>query len=75
MKTFSEIRRNTSKKEGEVVFKKKIKRIQVEIIKRADIKGRENVPFVAYVDGDRLDAFRSLKDAQKAAETVIRELT
>ncbi len=31
--------------------------------------------FVAYVDGDRLDAFRSLKDAQKAAETVIRELT
>ena len=75
MKTFSEIRRNTSKKEGEGVFKKKIKRIQVEIVKRPDIKGRENVPFVAYVDGDRLDAFRSLKDAQKAAETVIRELT
>ena len=75
MKTFSEIRRNTSKKECEVVFKKKIKRIQVEIVKRPDIKGRENVPFVAYVDGDRLDAFRSLKDAQKAAETVIRELT
>ena len=74
MKTFSEIRRNTSKKEGEVVFKKKINRIQVEIVKRPDIKGRENVPFVAYVDGDRLDAFRSLKDAQKAAETVIREL-
>ena len=74
MKTFSEIRSKTSK-EGETVFKKKIKRIQVEIIKRPDVKGSSNLPFVAFVDGDRLDSFKSLKDAQKASETIIRELT
>lgn len=74
MKTFSEIRSKTSK-EGETVFKKKIKRIQVEIIKRPDVKGSNNLPFVAFVDGDRLDSFKSLKDAVKASETIIRELT
>jgi|TARA_Y100000389_G_C17265934_1_gene415448 hypothetical protein len=73
MKTFSEIRSKT--KEGEVVFKKKIKRINVEIIKRPDVKGSSNLPFVAFVDGDRLDSFKSLKDAVKASETIIRELT
>ena len=74
MKTFSEIRSKTSK-EGETVFKKKIKRIQVEIIKRPDVKGSNNLPFVAFVDGDRLDSFKSMKDAVKASETIIRELT
>jgi hypothetical protein len=74
MKTFSEIRSKT-KKEGETVFKKKIKRIQVEIVKRPDVKGASNLPFVAFVDGDRLDSFKSLKDAVKASETIIRELT
>ena len=73
MKTFQEIR--GKKPEGDVVYKKKIKRIPVEIYKRPDKKGRDNLPFVAYVDGDRLDAFKSQKDAEKAIETVIRELT
>ncbi len=73
MKTFQEIR--DKKPEGNVVYKKKIKRIPVEIYQRPDKKGRDNLPFVAYVDGDRLDAFKSQKDAEKAIETVIRELT
>lgn len=73
MKTFQEIR--DKKPEGNVVYKKKIKRIPVEILQRPDIKGRENLPFVAYVDGDRLDSFKSQKDAEKAINTVIRELT
>jgi len=76
MITFQELReRRDRKPEGELVYNKKIKRIPVQIYQRADKKGRDNVPFVAYVDGDRLDAFRTQKDAEKAITTVIRELT
>lgn len=58
------------KPKGEVVSDKKIKRIPVLIVKE---KG--TLPFVVYIDGDRLDAFKSLKDAEKSAEKVIKELT
>lgn len=76
MITFQELReRRDRKPEGELVYNKKIKRIPVQIYQRPDKKGRDNVPFVAYVDGDRLDAFRTQKDAEKAITTVIRELT
>jgi len=67
VKTFQEIR--DKKPEGNVVYKKKIKRISVEIYQRPDKKGRDNLLFVAYVDGDRLDAFKSQKDAEKAIDT------
>jgi len=30
---------------------------------------------VVHIDGDRLDAFKSLKDAEKSAMRVIKELT
>ena len=67
MKQFSEIR-EAKKISGEVVFDKKIKRLPVKIVK--DKKG-----FTAYVDGDRLDTFRSEKDAKKGIDLIIKELT
>lgn len=66
MKTFQQIREAKAPK-GEVVFDKKIKKVPVKIVK--DKKG-----FTAYVDGDMLDTFRNQKEAQKAAETIIKEL-
>ena len=67
MKSFKDIR-EAKKVSGEVVFDKKIKRIPVKITK--DKKG-----FTAYVDGDKLDTFRSEKDAKKGIDTIIKELT
>jgi len=66
MKTYQQIRETKSPK-GEVIFDKKIQKVPVKIVK--DKKG-----FTAYVDGDMLDTFRNQKEAQKAAETIIKEL-
>ena len=66
MKTFKELREASFK--GKSVFKQKMNKITVEIMK--DSKG-----FTAYVDGDKLDTFRSQSEAEKAAKTVVKELT
>ena len=66
MKTFRQLSEASTK--GKSVFKKKMNKIDVEIMK--DSKG-----FTAYVDGDKLDTFRSQSEAEKAAKTVIKELT
>ena len=68
MKLFSDIREAKKKPTGEVVFDKKMNRVPVKIMKD---KNR----FVAYIDGDKLDAFRSEKDAKKAIQMAIKELT
>lgn len=71
MKSYKQILSELKKKpKGDVVFDKKIKRIPVLIVKE---KG--TLPFVVYIDGDRLDAFKSQKDAEKSATKVIKELT
>ena len=56
---------------GEVVYNKKMNGIPVKIVK--DAKGK--TPFMVFVDGDRLDSFKSQSEAEKAAKTVIKELT
>ena len=66
MKTFQEIR-EAAKPKGDVVFDKKIDRVPVKITKTS--KG-----FVLHVDGDLLDTFKSQKEAEKTAQTVIKEL-
>lgn len=75
MKTYKEILSELKERKvldkGELVYNKKIKRIPVQIFKQS--KG--NLPFVAYVDGDKLDAFKSQKDAEKSVTKVIKELT
>jgi len=67
MKTFKEIREKV-KKSDEVVFNKKVNKIAVKITKNS--KG-----YTAYVDGDKLDTFKSQSEAEKTAKAVIKELT
>ena len=66
MKTFSELREK--KIQGEVVYDKKINRISTKVLK--DSKG-----YTAYIDGDRLDTYKSEKDAKKGIDFAIKELT
>lgn len=67
MKTFSQIRELTGRKpEGKIVFNKKIGRIQIMVY-------QERNGFVAYVDGDRLDRYRSKNEAEKAATEFVKQ--
>lgn len=62
MVNFKQIREATK-----TVFNKKIDRVPVKITK--DTKG-----FTLFIDGDRLDTFKSQAEAEKTAKTVIKEL-
>ena len=68
MKTFKDIREAKKSPSGDIVVDKKIKRIPIKVMK--DKKG-----FTAYIDGDKLDTFRSKKDAMKSIQMAIKELT
>lgn len=63
MKTFKELRES----KGNIVYKKKHGKYPVEIKK-------ENGKFIAYIDGDKLDVFRSEQDAKKGIEAMIKAL-
>lgn len=68
MKTFTNIRELTGRKpEGQLVVNKKIGRIQIMVYK-------ERNGFVTYVDGDRLDRYRSKNEAEKAGTAFIKAL-
>jgi len=61
MKTFLQLRELAGRKPiGKVVFDKKINRIPVKV-------NNEKNKFVVYIDGDRLDAYNSQREAEKAA--------
>jgi len=66
MRTFKEIR-EAKKPKGKVVFNKKIDKVSVVITKGS--KG-----FTVHIDGDMLDTFKSQKEAEKTAATVVKEL-
>lgn len=65
MKTFSEIRKQQPS--GEEVYSSIKNKMKVKILK--DKKG-----YTAFVDGDRLDTFRSEKDAKKGIDLIIKGL-
>jgi len=66
MKTFSDLRELTGRKpEGQLVVNKKQGRIQIQVYK-------ERNGFVTYIDGDRLDQYRSKQEAEKAATEFIK---
>jgi len=66
MKTFNELRELTGRKpEGQLLVNKKQGRIQIQVYK-------ERNGFVTYVDGDRLDSYRSRQEAEKAAKEFIK---
>ena len=68
MKQFSQIRELTGRKpEGQLVLNKKLGRIQIMVYK-------ERNAFVAYIDGDRLDKYRSKAEAEKAATEFVKVL-
>ena len=63
-----QIRELTGRKpEGQVVTNKKIGRIQILVYK-------ERNGFVAYIDGDRLDVYKTKAEAEKAAMAMIKVL-
>lgn len=67
MKTFSQIRELAGRKpQGQMVFNKKIKGVKVMVHK-------ERNGFVAYIDGDRLDVYRSQREAEKAATEFMKQ--
>ena len=66
MKTFNDLRELTGRKpEGQLVVNKKQGRIQIQVYK-------ERNGFVTYVDGDRLDSYRSKQEAEKAGTEFIK---
>jgi len=68
MKQFSHIRELTGRKpEGQLVLNKKLGRIQIMVYK-------ERNAYVAYIDGDRLDNYRSKAEAEKAATEFVKVL-
>ena len=64
MKLFTELRKKMPP--GEHISSFKVDRVSVMIHKD---KGK----FVAYVDGDKLDAYRSQKEAEKAATQFVKQ--
>ena len=66
MKTFQQLR-EAKMPPGEHQFDKKIKGITLMIHK-------DKNKFVVYIDGEKLDAFKDLKSAQKAGEEFIKAL-
>jgi hypothetical protein len=68
MKQFSQLRELTGRKpEGQLMVNKKLGRIQVMIYK-------EKNGYVAYIDGDRLDSYRTKNEAEKAATEFVKVL-
>jgi len=68
MKQFSQLRELTGRKpEGQLMVNKKLGRIQVMVYK-------ERNGYVAYIDGDRLDSYRTKNEAEKAATEFIKVL-
>ena len=66
MKTFNDLRELTGRQpEGQLLVNKKMGRIQVQVYK-------ERNGFVTYIDGDRLDSYRSKQEAEKAAKEFIK---
>ena len=75
MKTYKQIvtELRGRKPKGQVVFDKKVKGRRMKVPAMIT-KEKGSLPFVAYVDGDRLDAFKSPRDAEKAILTIVKEL-
>lgn len=68
MKSFLQIRELTGRKpEGQKVVDKRVGRIKIVVHK-------ERNGYVAYVDGDRLDSYRSKNEAEKAATEFVKVL-
>lgn len=67
MKTFRSLRELAGRKpSGQSVFDKKIDNVPVKITK--ELNG-----FVVYIDGDRLDSYKTQQQAEKMAKEFIKQ--
>ena len=67
MKTFIQLRERLQRRpSGKTVLDKKIGRIPVRINK--EVSG-----YVVYIDGDRLDSYKSEKEAEKMATQFVKQ--
>ena len=67
MYTFSQLREKLDRKpSGEQIFNKKIDRVPVKI-------NKEKAGFVVYIDGDRLDAYKTQPEAEKMAKMFVKQ--
>jgi len=68
MKNFTQLRELTGRKpEGKPLVDKRVGRIKIKVY-------QERNGYVAYVDGDRLDSYRSKNEAEKAATEFVKAL-
>ena len=66
-KTFKQLREKLGRHpSGEMVFNKKIGRVPVMIHK-------EKAGFVVYIDGDRLDAYKTQREAERMAKEFVKQ--
>ena len=66
MKTFRQLREKLNRQpSGQMVFNTKIDRVPVKI-------NKEKAGFVVYIDGDRLDAYKTQKEAEKMAKQFVK---
>jgi hypothetical protein len=66
-KTFRQLREKLGRHpSGEMVFNKKIGKMPVMIHK-------EKAGFVVYIDGDRLDAYKTQREAEKMAKEFVKQ--
>ena len=66
MRTFRQLREKLGRHpSGQTVFNKKIDRIPVMIHK-------ESSGFVVYLDGDRLDSYKTQREAEKMAKQFVK---
>jgi hypothetical protein len=66
MRTFAELREKLGRHpSGQMVFNKKIDRIPVMIHK-------ERMGYVVYLDGDRLDSYKTQREAEKMAKQFVK---
>jgi len=66
MKTFLQLREKLARHpSGQMVFNKKLDRIPVMIHK-------EKAGFVVYIDGDRLDSYKTQREAEKMAKQFVK---
>lgn len=67
MRTFAQLRELTGRKpQGKLVSNKKYGRVQAMVYK-------ERNGFVTYIDGDRLDLYKTQKEAEKAAAEFVKQ--
>jgi hypothetical protein len=67
MKTFAQIREAKAMPKGDHVFDKLVGKVKVMIHK--DTKG-----FTVYIDGDKLDTYKSQKEAEKVGIAFAKEM-